>query len=1003
MSVESLSGNRLPYIDNLVNIVVSEDLGKIKMDEVMRVLAPDGVAYVKKGAADKWAKTIKPRPKEMDDWTHYLHDPQGTMVGRDTIVGPPRRMQWVGGPKWLRNHDFMSSLNGMVSANGRVFYLIDEGLRKHIYLPARWAVIARDAFNGTTLWKRKIDQWFPHTIPFKSGPGVLPRRIVAVGDRLYVTLGIDAPLSVLDAATGRTIRTYEQTRGTAEIVLDGGVLYLVVDSDKGPVAYKHASPNRGKERDRVNQEFGWSKDSPPSLVMALAAETGRVLWKHQGRVAPTTLALAAEKVVYFDGERVVALNRNDGEEKWVSESAGNWAVPATGYTARLMAGDDVIVLSTRRGISGGRLAGISTANGKILWRSEQLKSGHFTPEDLYLINGLVWTAQTGKSQETGTKFQAVDAKTGRTEHEFAAEQIEAFFMHQRCYPGRATERYIMASGTGTEFLKLGTEQCEIHHWLRGSCIYGIMPCNGLLYKTPDSCACFYQSKLPHLCAIAPEGKRSLPAGPKDSRLEKGPAFAAMQRRARSRPQAWPAYRRDNTRSGATRTTVTARPTELWKTNIGGKLSAITAADGKLFVAAIDRHTVYALAADTGKEMWSFTAGGRVDSPPTIYNRTAIFGSADGWVYSLRASDGELAWRFRAAPGPDKLISYEQPESVWPVHGSVLVREGVIYALAGRTSFLDGGMHLVRLDSATGKLLSETVMDDKDPATGKNAQTLIAGKAMPVANPDLFSSDQNNIYMGSQKFDFQGNRVDIAPAKGKERIQTGPGRHLFCPTGFLDDYWFHRSYWIYGINAGEGHGEYTVPRSFAPVGRIMAFDDSRIYTFYAHNVGNNINPRTHYSLYAVDKNPPAPGPTPQPAPAAKKKRTNPKRRQPRAQAPKSRQRNIWEIDDVGVLANAMVLAGDKLFVAGAPDVADETKTFEYVYGADDQLHRQLRKQEQAWLGKQGALLWVVSADSGEKLGEYKIPAIPVWDGMIAANGRLYISSLDGCLMCMGEKK
>jgi len=95
-------------------------------------------------------------------------------------------------------------------------------------------------------------------------------------------------------------------------------------------------------------------------------------------------------------------------------------------------------------------------------------------------------------------------------------------------------------------------------------------------------------------------------------------------------------------------------------------------------------------------------------------------------------------------------------------------------------------------------------------------------------------------------------VGIDLARGKEKDQMGEGRHLFCPTGFLDEHWFHRSYWIFGKNAGEGHGEYPVPRNYAPTGRIMVFDDSRVYAFFAHNVGNNINPRTSYSLYAAEK-------------------------------------------------------------------------------------------------------------------------------------------------------
>ena len=1002
VSVDRFDGRRLPYIDNLVNLVVAGDIGDVPIAEVMRVLAPKGVAYVKRRG--RWTKTLKPWPDQIDEWTHYLHDPQGTMVAQDTVVGPPRRLQWVGGPKWLRNHDFMSSLNGLVSSNGRIFYIIDEGLRKHIYLPARWTVVAQDAFNGTILWKRRIDRWFPHTWPFKSGPGHLPRRIVAKGDRVYVTLGITAPLSVLDAATGQTIRTYDQTKGTEEIVLADGVLFVVVDPDKEPFRYQHETSSRGKERDRANRAFGWSKQSPTRLVMAVSADTGKVLWEHRNRIAPLTLAVAGQRVFFFDGEHVVALNRSNGKEQWVSEKAGDWVVPATGYAPRLILGDATVVLSTKGPrLKGGRLVGLSPEDGEILWRSEQLKSGHWSPEDLFLVDGLLWTAQTGGSQKTGTHFQAVDAKTGETKHDFVAEQIEAFFMHQRCYPGRATQRYIMTSGTGTEFLEVGTEQCELHHWLRGSCIYGIMPCNGLLYKTPDSCACFYQSKLAHFCALAPASATSSGRPVGKNRLEKGPAYGdvvgLLRAIARLKSDSWPTYRHDNSRSGATETAVSAELNEIWQTDIGGRLSTMTAVDGKLFVAAIDQHTVHALAADSGNKIWSYTAGGRVDSPPTIWNGLAIFGCADGWVYCLKASDGKLAWRFRAAPGDDKHVCYQQVESVWPLHGSVLVRDGVAYCLAGRNMFVDGGMRLVRLDCATGKLLSETVLDDKDPRTGKNLQTLMAGKAVPVTNPDVFSCDGQYLYMRTQKFDLKGKRVDIDVALHKQMDQGGEGRHLFCPTGFLDDYWFHRSYWIFGKNAGEGHGEYPVPRNWTPTGRIMVFDKSNVYAFFAHNVGNNINPRTSYSLYAADKNA-------VPEPQTPAKRAGRKRQKPRPTQPQNKVRYLWEMPKPGLLANAMVLAGSpqdalrrNLFLAGPPDVADEEKTYGFVFGGDDEINRQMQRQEQAWLGKQGALLYVVSADTGKKLSEYKIPTIPVWDGMITANGRLYLSLKSGTVVCM----
>ena len=79
-------------------------------------------------------------------------------------------------------------------------------------MPAQWSVVARDAFNGKTLWKQNISSWWPHLWPNKMGFAQLPRRLVADKERVYVTLGLDAPLTALDAKTGIVIRTYAQSR-----------------------------------------------------------------------------------------------------------------------------------------------------------------------------------------------------------------------------------------------------------------------------------------------------------------------------------------------------------------------------------------------------------------------------------------------------------------------------------------------------------------------------------------------------------------------------------------------------------------------------------------------------------------------------------------------------------------------------------------------------------------------------------------------------------------------
>ena len=226
VSVDRFDGKSLPYIDNFVNLIVAEESGQIEREELLRALCPGGVALVRQG--DSWEKIVKPRPGDIDDWTHYLHDASGNAVAHDTVVGPPRHLQWVGNPRWSRHHDRMASMSALVSDDGRLFMIADEGSRISIELPAKWALIARDAFNGTVLWKVPIEKWQDHMWPLKSGPTQLARRLVAEEGRVYATLALEAPLTCLDAASGEIIRTYEGTSTTEEVILVDGTLYLVV-------------------------------------------------------------------------------------------------------------------------------------------------------------------------------------------------------------------------------------------------------------------------------------------------------------------------------------------------------------------------------------------------------------------------------------------------------------------------------------------------------------------------------------------------------------------------------------------------------------------------------------------------------------------------------------------------------------------------------------------------------------------------------------------------------
>ena len=317
------------------------------------------------------------------------------------------------------------------------------------------------------------------------------------------------------------------------------------------------------------------------------------------------------------------------------------------------------------------------------------------------------------------------------------------------------------------------------------------------------------------------------------RLHKGPAYEDAIT-ATNKPGDWPTYRHDSERTALAGTEVPAKLKQAWQTKKMGKLSSVVVAADRVYVAEIDAHTVHALDEKTGDSVWSFTTGARVDSPPAVQDGRVVFGSADGHVYCVRAKDGELIWRYRAAPADRRLMSFEQVESVWPVHGNTLIQDNVVFAIAGRSNFLDGGLRMVRLDLATGLQISETIIDEKDPETGKNMQDKLQVLQMGVGLSDILSSNGDNVFMRSQKFDLEGKRMGTGPNSGdfagQASVQGGSDAHVFAPMGFLDDTWFHRSYWVFGKSFAGGHGGYYQAGRFAPSGRILVFDDDEVFGF-----------------------------------------------------------------------------------------------------------------------------------------------------------------------------
>ena len=825
VSVEFLDGKELPFIDNLVNLLVAEDLRGVAMSEVLRVLVPDGVALVRQDG--KWVKTVKKRPTTLDEWTHYYYDAKGNATSHDQVVAPPERLQWVGSPRWSRHHDRMSSLSAMVSAGGRIFYIMDEGSRISILLPSKWALIARDAFNGSMLWKQSIEQWQSNLWPLKSGPTQLARRLVADGERVFVTLGIDAPVSEVDAATGKATRVFEGTKGAEEILHVGGVLFCLVNPRPWVLEDFAPKHNTGDQK-RVETEYNW--DQKPRDLVAVEVSSGRLLWrKTEVKVAPLSLAADGKRVVFYDGDKLIQLDPATGTQRWAGPPAPKRKLFEYNFGPRVVLHNNVVLYAG----GDGSMKGLDIDSGKELWSAPHNKSGYRSPEDLIVANGLVWNAATLSGNMAG-EFIGRDPVTGEIKVQFPPD-VNTYWFHHRCYIAKATDRFLLPSRTGIEFVDIKAKHWDINHWVRGACLYGVLPCNGLTYAGPHNCACYPEAKLDGMNALAPGTMSAHPKPRADAeRLVRGPAYDAALADADADANDWPTYRHDAARSGYTSQALLPDLGKAWELKLGGPLSALTIAAGKVFVSQIDRHTIHAIDAVTGAAKWHFIAGGRVDSPPTYWKGRVLFGSRDGSVYCLRGRDGALLWRYRAAPSDRKLGAFEQLESVWPVHGSVLVENDTVSFVAGRSVFLDGGLRFFRLEAATGKKLVEENYDDKDPETGRDLQERVKTLQMPVGLNDVLSSDKKWTYLRTQKIGADGKRVDIGPVSGdaiaQGAAQRGEGAHIFAPMGFLDDSWFHRSYWVYGKSFAGGHNGYFQAGKYAPSGRILVFDEKNVYAY-----------------------------------------------------------------------------------------------------------------------------------------------------------------------------
>ena len=984
ISVALFDGKTLPYAENLVNLLVVDDPDvEIAREEILRVLVPNGVALIDA------EKIIKPIPSDIDEWSHFEHGPDNNPVAADTVVGPPRHLQWVAGPRWLRSHEEPSGISCMVTAGGRFFQTQDEGPIgiSDARLPEQWSLIARDAFNGTQLWKIPVPNWGWQTFAadyrdtFKDGgwifstglrgrwPASYKTRMVADSERLYFTLGNTAPVSIIDAATGEVLATCAGSDNPNKLLLCNDVLCVEL----------------------------------PQAIIAYDSQSGSQLWKIESSIG--SIAASGNSLLFVNNkDELHAIDLKSGEPLWdcVLEVPGKLKIAHLDPDATLQGsaaakdrpiihgGVDInhgLVLSS----SGSNMQVLSLDSGETVWSKPEGVGVRGSGSGQYIIGDTIWLGYRGAR---------VDLNTGEALPGLGVENLWSPQHHHRCYPNKATSRYIIGAMEGMEYLALEDESHSRNNWVRGSCGLGILPANGMTYAPADQCFCSAGVKL--LGTNALTAAREFPEEePAAHRLTRGEFYDRTDTENIEAAQ-WPSYRHDALRSGANAVNVSANLQNSWRLQLDPSITQPVVSGDRLFLASRDTHTVYAVDAVSGEQLWKFTADGRVDSSPTLYKGLLLFGSADGYVTCLRQSDGGLVWKFRAAPHERLIQSFGQLESVWPLHGSVLILDDLAYVSAGRSTFLDGGLFLYAIEPDTGRVVYQHQESGpyEDHAEGFGHSYWSEG-----ARNDVLVSDGESIYIMQLRFDRQlnPNPAQTESLLGDRKL----GRHVFSTAGFLDGEGYNRTFWMHS-NIWPG---YNLANQASKSGQLLVFNDDTTFgikTFWTRNRHSPMFfPATEgYLLFAddIDSEPILVGRdegTPLtwlPEFNMNKGGTDKADWGPELQSA-PRRSNVdaytynkdkgvgytrvhepkWTVH-VPIRVNAMVAANEKLFVAGAPDVLDE----------DDPLG--------ALEGRKGGLLRAVSASDGSTLAEYPLDSPPLLDGLIAVEGKLFLVTADGQLTC-----